>query len=104
MASDKAESAKEGTGLDDSMELAYSDSQSSKALLVDDESGLRGRPDQIVIIDGDLVPVEQKTGKIPKKTSLFTQSSIVSIHEISRKNNWKNPSLWNYQLWPRKPI
>ena len=30
MASDKAESAKEGTGLDDSMELAYSDSQSSK--------------------------------------------------------------------------
>ena len=40
MASDKAESAKEGTGLDDSMELAYSDSQSSKALLVDDESGL----------------------------------------------------------------
>ena len=67
MASDKAESAKEGTGLDDSMELAYSDSQSSKALLVDGESGLRGRPDQIVIIDGDLVPVEQKTGKIPKK-------------------------------------
>ena len=72
MASDKAESAKEGTGLDDSMELAYSDSQSSKALLVDDESGL-GRPDQIVIIDGDLVPVEQKTGKIPKNLTFHTK-------------------------------
>ena len=48
-------------------EVTYSDDESSASLLVDPESGLRGRPDQIVIIDKEFIPVEQKTGKVPAK-------------------------------------
>ena len=33
---------------------------------MDKSTGLRGRPDQIVIIDGEFIPVEQKTGRVPK--------------------------------------
>ena len=100
MASDKAESAKEGTGLDEGMELAYSDSQSSKALLVDDESGLRGRPDQIVIIDGDLVPVEQKTGKIPKKPHFSHKVQLLAYMKLVEKTTGKTPpyGIINYGL------
>ena len=46
-------------------ELAYSDDEDSASLLVDKSTGLRGRPDQIVIIDSEFIPVEQKTGKVP---------------------------------------
>lgn len=48
-------------------EVAYSDDESTSDLLVDGKTGLRGRPDQIVIIDGEFIPVEQKTGKVPKR-------------------------------------
>lgn len=48
-------------------DVAYSDDESSSDLLIDRETGLRGRPDQIVIIDGEFIPVEQKTGKVPKR-------------------------------------
>ena len=100
MASDKAENAKEGTGLDDSMELAYSDSQSSKALLIDEESGLRGRPDQIVIIDGELVPVEQKTGKIPKKPHFSHKIQLLAYMKLVEKTTGKIPpyGIINYGL------
>ena len=48
-------------------EVTYSDDEETAQLLVDEESGLRGRPDQIVIIDSQFIPVEQKTGKVPKR-------------------------------------
>lgn len=48
-------------------EVTYSDDEATASLLVDQETGLRGRPDQIVIIDNEFIPVEQKTGKIPVK-------------------------------------
>ncbi len=35
-------------------------------LLVSEKYGLRGRPDYIKKIDGELIPVEVKTGRIPK--------------------------------------
>ena len=58
--------AKEEAGLSKTEVLAYSDdSGESAALLMDDEIGLRGRPDQIVKIDNKFIPVEQKTGKVP---------------------------------------
>ena len=47
--------------------VAYSDDDSTTGLLKNNENGLRGRPDQIVIIDGEFIPVEQKTGKVPRK-------------------------------------
>ena len=48
-------------------EVSYSDDDKDAQLLVDETTGLRGRPDQIVIIDSEFIPVEQKTGKVPKK-------------------------------------
>ncbi len=67
----KAESqmiaSREKAGLEEGTELVYSDDDKSSDLLLDEVSGLRGRPDQIVIIDGEFIPVEQKTGKVPKK-------------------------------------
>ena len=47
------------------VELTYSDDEGSAHLLSDETTGLRGRPDQIVIIDSAFIPVEQKTGKVP---------------------------------------
>jgi len=67
----KAESqmiaSREKAGLEEGAELVYSDDDKNSDLLLDEVSGLRGRPDQIVIIDGEFIPVEQKTGKVPKK-------------------------------------
>ena len=48
-------------------EISYSDDEDKAQLLIDEETGLRGRPDQIVIIDSEFIPVEQKTGKVPKR-------------------------------------
>lgn len=53
-------------GLEDLGEIKYSDGGDS-ILLEDKKTGLRGRPDQITRIGEDLIPVELKTGKIPKK-------------------------------------
>ncbi len=47
--------------------VQYSDDEKTASLLIDPASGLRGRPDQIVIIDSEFIPVEQKTGKVPPK-------------------------------------
>ena len=59
------QSMKKDIDLDEEVEVAYSDDDSTSNLLVDEHSGLRGRPDQIVIVDGEFIPVEQKTGKVP---------------------------------------
>jgi len=54
-------------GIDLSTQVVYADSDDVKeALLIDQESGLRGRPNQIVIIDQEFIPVEQKSGRPPK--------------------------------------
>jgi len=64
----KANIAKQETGLGKDEVLAYSDDAGQSAsLLIDENSGVRGRPDQIVKIDNQFIPVEQKTGKIPAK-------------------------------------
>lgn len=53
------------TGLDEGTDVVYSDSGEETGILMDDELGLSGKPDQIVVIDGEFIPLEQKTGKIP---------------------------------------
>ena len=53
--------------LEGDTKVAYSDDEATASLLTDEQTGLRGRPDQIVIIDGEFIPVEQKTGKVPAK-------------------------------------
>ena len=64
---DKIADAKKSTGLKEGQILTYSDdSGQSASLLIDENTGVRGRPDQIVKIDNQFIPVEQKTGKIPE--------------------------------------
>jgi CRISPR-associated exonuclease Cas4 len=54
-------------GFDLATQVVYSDSEESgEALLIDAITGLRGRPNQIVIIDQEFIPVEQKSGRPPK--------------------------------------
>ena len=65
LAHQRSEVARVKAGLDKKTEVIYSDDDQGAGLLKDPTTGLRGRPDQIVIVDGDFIPVEQKTGKIP---------------------------------------
>lgn len=65
LAHQRSEVARVKAGLDKKTEVVYSDDDQGAGLLKDPTTGLRGRPDQIVIVDGDFIPVEQKTGKIP---------------------------------------
>ena len=56
MSEGKAKSAKKSTGLQEGDVLAYSDdSGKSAALLIDQQTGIRGRPDQIVKIDNQFI-------------------------------------------------
>ena len=59
------ETMKQEIDIDTESEVAYSDDDSNSHLLIDEKIGLRGRPDQIVIVDGEFIPFEQKTGKVP---------------------------------------
>lgn len=65
LASTAADEQRELVDIDEGGILAYSDDSIQSDLLTDGKTGLRGRPDQILIIENKFVPVEQKTGKIP---------------------------------------
>lgn len=48
-------------------EVKYVDDEDAKPkLFVSKEHGLRGRPDYVLLIDDDHVPVEVKTGRVPR--------------------------------------
>ena len=78
--------AKKDAGLSNNETLAYSDdSGQSATLLVDDETGIRGRPDQIVKIDNNFIAVEQKTGKVPTKPHDSHRMQLLAyIHLVNR--------------------
>ena len=63
----KFETSRNDLGFEEDIDIAYSDDEESSDLLKDESIGLRGRPDQIVIVDGEFIPVEQKTGRVPHK-------------------------------------
>ena len=83
--------SREKAGLDEGTELLYSDDDKSSDLLMDNESGLRGRPDQIVIIDGEFIPVEQKTGKIPKKPHQSHRLQLLAYISLVETRTTKSP-------------
>ena len=91
----KAESqmiaSREKAGLEEGAELVYSDDDKSSDLLLDTVSGLRGRPDQIVIIDGEFIPVEQKTGKIPKKPHQSHRLQLLAYISLVETSTGKIP-------------
>ena len=78
-------------GLEEGTELMYSDDDKSSDLLVDPVSGLRGRPDQIVIIDGEFIPVEQKTGKVPKKPHASHRLQLLAYISLVETSTNKSP-------------
>ena len=82
------EIAREIVGLQGNTKIAYSDDEDSSGLLKDPITGLRGRPDQIVIVDGEFIPVEQKTGRVPKHPHRSHKLQVLAyLHlvEISTK-------------------
>ena len=78
-------------GLDEGTQLVYSDDDESSGLLRNDETGLRGRPDQIVIIDGEFIPVEQKTGRVPKKPHDSHRMQLLAYISLVETNTKKSP-------------
>ena len=79
-------------GIDYSTKINYSDDSKDASILSDVDIGLRGRPDQIVVIDGNFIPVEQKTGKIPKEPHVSHQIQLLAyIHLIESSTGTSPP-------------
>lgn len=68
--------------------VAYNDDSTSSDLLKDDTTGLRGRPDQIIIFENEVVPVEQKTGRIPSQPHFSHKLQVYAyLHLVSKITN-----------------
>ena len=91
LADNALEVARINAGLDENTDVAYSDDESTAGLLVDDLSGLRGRPDQIVIVDGEFIPVEQKTGKIPDKPHKSHKMQLLAYLHLVESTTGRKP-------------
>ena len=91
LADNALEVARINAGIDENTDVAYSDDESTAGLLVDDLSGLRGRPDQIVIVDGEFIPVEQKTGKIPDKPHKSHKMQLLAYLHLVESTTGRKP-------------
>ena len=92
LADNALEVARIDAGIENEVEVTYSDDDSKAGLLVDAFSGLRGRPDQIVIVDGEFIPVEQKTGKIPKSPHKSHKMQLLAyLHLVESTTGLKPP-------------
>ena len=78
-------------GLEEGTDIVYSDDDKSSGLLQDTKTGLRGRPDQIIIIDGEFIPVEQKTGRVPKKPHQSHRVQLLAYISLVETNTKKAP-------------
>ena len=76
----RTEVARINAGIEENTDVAYSDDEATAGLLSDEKTGLRGRPDQIVIVDGEFIPVEQKLVKYPKNHTNRTRCSYLHIY------------------------
>ena len=91
LADNALEVARINAGLDENTDVAYSDDEATAGLLVEDLSGLRGRPDQIVIVDGEFIPVEQKTGKIPEKPHKSHKMQLLAYLHLVESTTGRKP-------------
>lgn len=91
LADNELETAKISAGISDDVDVTYSDDEETADLLVDEESGLRGRPDQIVIVDGEFIPVEQKTGKIPERPHKSHEIQLLAYLHLVEKTTGRKP-------------
>ena len=78
-------SSREKAGLDAGTELVYSDDEKTSELLVDDVSGLRGRPDQIVIIEGEFILLSKRPVRCPRNLiNLIVYKCLHTFHSLSQ--------------------
>ena len=91
LADNALEVARINAGLDEKTDVAYSDDEATAGLLLDNLSGLRGRPDQIVIVDGEFIPVEQKTGKIPDKPHKSHKMQLLAYLHLVESTTGRKP-------------
>jgi len=91
LADNALEVARIEAGIKDDVEITYSDDDSTAGLLTDELSGLRGRPDQIVIVDGEFIPVEQKTGKIPKMPHKSHKMQLLAYLHLVESTTGRTP-------------
>jgi len=88
----ESELARKDVGLQPGSEVAYSDDEESAGLLIDKQTGIRGRPDQIVVIDGEFIPIEQKTGRVPKRPHTSHRRQLLAyIHLVEINTNRSTP-------------
>ena len=92
LADNALEVARIDAGVDNDMDVAYSDDDATAGLLIDADIGLRGRPDQIVIVEGEFIPVEQKTGKIPERPHKSHKMQLLAyLHLVESTTDRKPP-------------
>ena len=91
IAETNVELSRQEAGLDEDSELIYSDDAETAELLEDANTGLRGRPDQIVIIDGELIPLEQKTGNVPRDPHLSHTLQLLAYLHLVEMNTGRSP-------------
>ena len=92
LADNALEVARIDAGVDVDMDVAYSDDDATAGLLIDEDIGLRGRPDQIVIVEGEFIPVEQKTGKIPERPHKSHKMQLLAyLHLVEATTDRKPP-------------
>ena len=82
IAAEQAKMASDDLNIDTGDEVAYSDGVKMAGLLHDHETGLRGRPDQVLRVDGRYVPVEQKTGKVPASPHLSHRLQLLAYLQL----------------------
>ena len=111
LADNALEVARINAGIEENTDVAYSDDEATAGLLSDEKTGLRGRPDQIVIVDGEFIPVEQKTGKIPDKPHKSHKMQLLAYLHLVESTTGRSPPYgvlkygnenlhqiyWNYQ-------
>lgn len=95
------EDASAEVGLDSDTTLTYSDGGKKATMLEDTETGLRGRPDQIVVIDDAFIPVEQKTGRVPSTPYLSHKVQLLAyLHLIEKSTGIAPPyGALRYVAW-----
>ena len=91
LADNALEVARMEAGIEADVEITYSDDESKAGLLVDGFTGLRGRPDQIVIVEGEFIPVEQKTGKIPKSPHKSHKMQLLAYLYLVESTTGRKP-------------
>jgi len=91
LADTMANQASKETGLGEGTELVFTDEGDKAGILVDEELGLRGKPDQIIVVDGDFIPLEQKTGRIPKSPFASHKMQLLAYLKLIDSNTSIRP-------------